>query len=181
MKNNFTVCLSYVLTEEGYHPNHPTNPYGFVNNPHDPGGMTQLGVTKKAWEEYLGHSVTVDDMMALRPDTVSQFYKIKYWDLCHGDDLPAGVDYAVMDFAVNSGPGRAAKFLQEVVGVKADGGIGPMTLDAISLMTPTQIITDLCDKRLAFLQTLPTFGTFGKGWSARVAQVENLAFKMVPR
>jgi len=181
MNDNFTTCLSHVLTDEGYHPNDPRNPYGFVHNPHDPGGMTQLGVTKRAWEEYVGHSVSEDDMKSLRPDTVAPFYKTKYWDVCHGDTLPAGVDYAVMDFAVNSGPGRAIKFLQEIVGVKVDGNLGPMTLEAISLMTPTQIITDLSDKRLAFLQALSTFSTFGLGWSNRVARVENLAFKMVVR
>jgi lysozyme family protein len=181
MNNNFMVCLSHVLTAEGYHPNDPRNPFGFVNNPADPGGMTQLGVTKKAWEAYVGHPVTESDMRSLRPDTVAPFYKAKYWDTCHGDTLPAGVDYAVMDFAVNSGPSRAIKFLQEVVGVKADGNLGPMTFEAIGLMTPTQIITDLSDKRLAFLQALPTFATFGLGWSNRVAQVENLAFKMVVR
>jgi len=181
MNTNFTVCLSYILNDEGYHPNDPKNPFGFVNDPHDPGGMTQLGVTKKAWEDFVGHSVTENDMKSLRPDTVSQFYREKYWDTCHGDTLPAGVDYAMVDFAVNSGPGRAVKFLQEVVGVKADGGIGPMTLDAIALMTPTQIITDLCDKRIAFLQSLPTFGRYGKGWSDRVQRVEKTAFQMVPR
>ena len=182
MKDNFETSLDLVLRSEGYEPDSDTNPYGYVNDPHDPGGMTQLGVTKRAWEDYVGHPVSEDDMKALRPDTVSQFYREKYWDSCQCDMLPAGVDYCVMDFAVNSGPGRASRLLQEVVGVtKQDGVIGPLTLDAVSLMTPTMIITELSDARTAYLQSLSTFDRYGRGWLNRVSQVERAAFAMVSR
>ena len=70
------------------------------------------------------------DMRALTPALVGPLYKRKYWDKVAGDLLPSGLDYAVFDAAINSGPGRAAKWLQELVGVTADGAIGPGTLAA---------------------------------------------------
>lgn len=169
MKGNFDTALNYVLKHEG----------GFVNHPKDPGGMTNLGVTKKAWETWVGHPVTEAEMRALTPGEVSSFYKLKYWEMVRGDDLPYGVDYVVFDCAVNSGPGRAAKFLQEVVKVKADGAIGPGTLKAVSEMHPADIVSAYNIRRLDFLQALPTWETFGKGWGRRVAEVKTTAEAMV--
>ena len=126
-----------------------------------------------------GQTVTKDDIKALMPNDVMPLYKAKYWDTIKGDDLPEGVDYAVFDFAINSGPSRAAKALQSVLGVNPDGKIGPATLDALEAANPRDIATSICEARLAFLQSLPTYGTFGKGWSRRVSEVENTAFKMV--
>jgi len=106
-------------------------------------------------------------------------YKAKYWDTIKGDDLPMGVDYAVFDFAINSGPSRAAKTLQSVLSVGSDGQIGPATLNALEAANPREIATAVCEARLAFLQSLPTYGTFGRGWSSRVSEVEQTAFSMV--
>ncbi|MBU3668330.1 MAG: hypothetical protein FGM53_07355, partial [Rhodocyclaceae bacterium] len=108
----------------------------------------------------------------------------KYWDAIKGDDLPAGVDYCVFDCAVNSGPGRAAKMLQEVVGVKPDGGIGPITLAAVKshCITPEDtkaLIAQYADKRLQFWQGLTTFATFGRGWTRRGNEVKDAALAMV--
>jgi len=89
----------------------------------------------------------------------------------HGGELPAGVDLVVVDAAVNSGPGRAAKWLQACVGVDVDGDIGPKTLAAVSAFDATQLIDDYGRRRLAFLLDLPTWETFGKGWTKRVAAV----------
>ena len=169
MKDNFEQCLALILKHEG----------GFVNHPKDPGGMTNLGVTKKVWEAYVGHEVDETAMRALGPSDVAPLYKKNYWDKIHGDKLPSGVDYACFDLAVNSGVGRAAKILQQAVGVSADGVIGPATLDAVEKANPRDVATEICDLRLNFLQSLPTFATFGKGWSRRVAEVEETAFKMV--
>ena len=155
------------------------NEGGYVDNSSDPGGATNLGCTKATWEAWVGHSVTKDDIKALMPNDVMPLYKSKYWDTIKGDDLPEGVDYAVFDFAINSGPSRAAKALQSVLGVNPDGKIGPATLDALEAANPRDIATSICEARLAFLQSLPTYGTFGKGWSRRVSEVENTAFKMV--
>lgn len=168
MKQNFDSALKAVLRHEG----------GFVNHPRDPGGMTNLGVTKKVWEEWVGHPVDEKAMRALTPEVVGPMYKAKYWDKIRGDDLPAGVDYAVFDAAVNSGPGRAAKWLQACVGVDPDGGIGPKTLAAVKAFPAEQLVRGYGDCRLAFLMDLNTWGTFGKGWGRRVGDVTAHAGKM---
>jgi lysozyme family protein len=171
MQSNFETCLALMLAHEG----------GYVHHEKDPGGMTNLGVTKRVWEEWVGHEVDEKQMRALTPETVAPLYKRKYWDACRADDLVAGVDYVVFDVAVNSGPGRAVKFLQSCVGVTADGGFGPATLAAVkeAEKDPARLIEMYCAKRLEFLQSLKTFETFGKGWSRRVQEVKDKALKML--
>ena len=168
MKENYDAALEAVLHHEG----------GFVNHPSDPGGMTNLGCTKKVWEEWCGHEVDEKNMRELTKSDVAPLYKQKYWDKVKGDDLPSGVDYVVFDCAINSGPGRAAKFLQEVVGATQDGAIGPGTLKAVSGVPATDIIEKYSAARLAFLKALPTWETFGKGWGRRVEEVRVFAQKM---
>jgi lysozyme family protein len=168
MKQNFETVLAAVLRHEG----------GYVDHPADPGGRTNLGVTQKVWEEWVGHKVDEKAMRALTPELVSPLYKRKYWDKIRGDDLPAGVDYAVFDAAVNSGPGRAAKWLQGCVGVEQDGAIGPKTLAAVAAFDPTELVEDYAKRRLSFLMDLPHWGTFGRGWSRRVAEVQTVASSM---
>ena len=162
MKENFEQALNNVLKSEG----------GYSNLSSDPGGMTNLGCTKAVWEEFVGHPVSEADMRGLTPADVAPLYKRKYWDKVSGDDLPAGLDYSVFDAAINSGPGRAAKWLQEAVGVEADGAIGNGTLAAVAAFDVQELIKAYNDKRLGFLQGLPTFGTFGEGWTNRVASVQ---------
>jgi lysozyme family protein len=140
--------------------------------------MTNLGVTKRVWEEWVGHEVDEKAMRALTPELVGPMYKAKYWDKIKGDDLPAGVDYAVFDAAVNSGPGRAAKWLQACVGVEQDGGIGPKTLAAVAAFDAKELVEDYAKRRLSFLMDLKHWGTFGKGWSRRVAEVQDTASSM---
>jgi lysozyme family protein len=168
MKENFEQALAHVLKHEG----------GYVNHPADPGGMTNLGVTKRVWEEWVGHDVDEKTMRGLTPELVGPMYKAKYWDKVKGDDLPSGVDYVVFDAAVNSGPGRAAKWLQACVGVEPDGGIGPKTLAAVKAFEG-DLIGDYNKRRLSFLTDLPHWVAFGKGWSRRVASVQNEAQGMV--
>ena len=167
MKNNFDTSLAAVLHHEG----------GFVNHPSDPGGMTNLGCTKAVWEEWVGHPVNESDMRNLKPSDVAPLYKAKYWDKVKGDELPAGIDYAVFDAAINSGPGRAAKWLQEVVGVTADGSIGPGTMKAVQSFNG-DLVAAYMAKRLAFLQSLTNWKTFGKGWGRRVDDVAAAAGSM---
>ena len=168
MKQNFDSALRSILHHEG----------GYVHHPSDPGGMTNLGVTKKVWEEWVGHEVDEKAMRALTPEMVAPLYKKKYWDKIKGDDLPTGVDYAVFDAAVNSGPGRAAKWLQGCVGVEQDGGIGPKTLAAVAAFDPKELVEDYAKRRLSFLMDLPHWGTFGRGWGRRVAEVQTVASSM---
>lgn len=168
MKENFDKCFELVLEDEG----------GYVNDPRDPGGRTNMGVTQRAWESYLNRSVTETEMRTLTPENVKPFYKAMYWDKLKGDQLPAGVDYAAYDLAVNSGVSRAAKWLQEIAGVAVDGIIGPKSLEAIRACDAEEVVDVICDMRLEFLQRLSTFGTFGKGWSRRVAEVKEKATSM---
>jgi lysozyme family protein len=171
MQSNFETCFDLMIAHEG----------GFVNHPKDPGGMTNLGVTKRVWEEWVGHEVDEKQMRALTPEIVAPLYKRKYWDAVRADDLVVGVDYCVFDVAVNSGPGRAIKFLQSCVGTTPDGGFGAITLAAVkeAEKDPTRLIELYCARRLEFLQSLKTFETFGKGWSRRVQEVKDKALKML--
>jgi lysozyme family protein len=168
MNENWNDSFAAVLKHEG----------GFVNHPKDPGGMTNLGVTKAVWEIWLARAVTESDMRALTPEKVKPFYKAMYWDKIKGDDLPSGIDYAAYDLAVNSGPGRAAKYLQQIAGVADDGIIGIRSLEAIKKCKPDLVIDAICTMRMNFLKRLPTFDTFGKGWSRRVAEVKDKASGM---
>ena len=168
MKENFDLALRALLKHEG----------GYVNHPADPGGMTNLGVTKTVWEEWVGHPVDEKQMRALTPELVAPLYKKKYWDKVCGDELPTGVDLAVFDLAVNSGPGRAAKMLQKVLGVAQDGAIGPQTLLKAVNVDSSKLVADYNAQRLAFLMALPQWDTFGKGWGRRVAEVTEQATHM---
>jgi lysozyme family protein len=154
---------------------------GFVNHPKDPGGMTNLGVTKRTWEDWINHPVNEEDMRALRPGTVEPLYRQRYWAAIRGDELPAGIDYATFDYAVNSGVSRAASALQAALGAKQDGVIGPKSLAAAHDADPEVVINELCDARLAFLRGLPTWPTFGKGWWSRVEQVRAKARDLARR
>jgi lysozyme family protein len=160
MKANFASSLAAVLVHEG----------GYVNDPDDPGGATNKGVTQAVYDAYrVRNKLARQSVKGITSDEIGAIYRTEYWNRIKGDDLPAGVDYAVFDFAVNSGVGRASRFLQAVVGVEQDGAIGPRTIAAIT--SPARTVDALSDKRLAFLRQLPTFGHFGNGWSARVADV----------
>jgi lysozyme family protein len=165
----FDDCLKHVLAHEG----------GFVEHPNDPGGATNLGVTKDTWERWVGHAVSVDAIKALTVSDVTPVYREKYWDRARCGALPVGIDYCVFDTAVNSGPGRAVKFLQEVVGSTPDGVLGPLTLRAVHVMNPRDVIDRYCGLRLEFLAELPTWPTFGRGWRRRVDEVRRTAQEML--
>lgn len=159
--DRFAVCLNFVLIREG----------GFVNHPADPGGATNKGITLRTLEEWRGKPCTVSDVAALTINEAGAIYRARYWNPIQGDKLPAGLDLAVFDAAVNSGPGQAAKWLQRAVGVTADGAIGPKTLAAVAAKDPVMVAQRVCELRLAFLQSLSTWPVFGKGWARRVKEV----------
>ena len=157
MRQNFEQCMGWLLEHEG----------GYVNHPNDPGGETNLGVTRAVYEQYAGRQVMDGEMEGLTHDDVYPIYKENYWDRVRGDDLPSGVDWAVFDWGVNSGTSRAAKALQRIIGVEQDGGIGPMTLQAVASVEPTEIIEQMHHMRDSFYRSLSTFDTFGRGWIRR--------------
>lgn len=175
MKGNFDTCLREVLRHEG----------GYVDHPKDPGGRTNLGVTQATYEDWVGHPVTEKIMRGLTVAHVKALYKVKYWDMVRGDDLPMGLDLCVFDFAVNAGPNRAARYLQNMVGAKADGQIGPQTLSLVTQFirgrSKTEAVMVYQDARTDYYKLLPTFGIFGKGWLRRVRDVEMAGVVMAKR
>lgn len=159
---NFTPSLTAVLVHEG----------GFVCNPNDPGGATCKGVTQAVYDDWrASHSLPAQTVRSIDEAEVEAIYFKLYWNAIHADDLPSGVDYCAFDFAFNSGPNRAIRFLQRVCGVAEDGQIGPHTLAAVKAMPPPRLIDRLCDARLQFLQSLSTWKFFGRGWARRVTDV----------
>jgi lysozyme family protein len=168
MDRNFARSLFLVLKSEG----------GWSDDPADPGGATMKGVTLANFRRYVQADGTRDDLRRITDAQLATVYRKFYWDAIAGDDLPDGVDYCVFDFAVNSGPGRAAKYLQAAVGVAQDGKIGPATIAAVKTKPAGAVIDTLCDNRLAFLKRLPTWDKFGRGWSSRVESVRKAALSM---
>jgi lysozyme family protein len=172
MKGNFDKAFLETLKHEG----------GYVNYKRDPGGMTNLGVTKRVWEDYTGRQASEADMRALTPEKVKPLYRERYWDRVRGDDLPSGVDFAIYDFAVNSGPARAVRFAQKIADATQDGAMGPKTLAKIKEYCDVKgdeaFIQAYTDARMDFLQGLSTFNTFGRGWTRRVNDVEHYASVM---
>jgi hypothetical protein len=168
-QDSFDACVALVLTYEG----------GFSDNPADPGGATNFGITQRTLEAFLGHPVTVDDVRNLSSSTADAIYRANYWNLMRCGDLPAGVDLMVFDYGVNSGPGLAVKALQGLVGVTQDGAIGPITLAAVANVAPLTLVNDLAQQRLTYLRGLSGFATFGAGWTRRVAEVQAKAQQMV--
>jgi lysozyme family protein len=169
MNTNWQTSFELMLKSEG----------GFVNHPSDPGGMTNLGVTKATWEGWVGREVDEAEMRGLTPEKVEPLYKERYWDAVRGDELPMGLDYLMFDFAVNAGAGRAIKTLQTAVGVTPDGGFGPITMKAVEAVDPVDLIERFSQAKEDFYRSLTTFSTFGKGWLNRVAHVKVKASAML--
>ena len=169
MQKNYDKCLETILHHEG----------GYVNHPKDPGGETNLGVTKRVYEEWGG----TKDMKDLLVEDVAPIYKKNYWDKLKGDDLPGGLDLCVFDFGVNAGPGRAAKYLQSMIGTTPDGGIGPMTLAALQKYVDenglVESIEEYQKRRQEYYEKLSTFATFGRGWTRRVNETTELAKTLI--
>lgn len=160
MRENFDACLAELLRHEG----------GYVNHPRDPGGETNMGISRRS---YPG-----EDIRGMTRERAGEIYRRDFWDAVQGDDLPAGLDLVAFDAAVNSGASRGAKWLQRAVGVAEDGKIGPKTVTAARGVDAALAVTAATDARLAFLRGLGTWGTFGKGWASRVQSVRSLALEM---
>ena len=160
MRDNLITSTEWILAHEG----------GYVNHPDDPGGATNMGViqtTYDAWRQRKKREP--QSVRYITKDEVIAIYKDQYWDKVWGDYLPNGVDYAMYDFAINSGPSRATKFMQSLLGVKEDGVMGNVTLAAIKAKNNIeQLLIDYNFKRWNWLKTLRHWSTFGKGWTRRV-------------
>ena len=165
----FERALKIILRHEG----------GYVNHPKDPGGMTNLGVTKRTLEGWLKRPVSEAEMRALTPATVAPIYRENYWNAVKADAIPPALALCVFDFGVNAGPGRAIRLLQATVGAAQDGRIGPGTLQAVSAYVARngerQAVEAYQEARRDYYRSLGTFKTFGKGWLRRVDETEQEA------
>jgi lysozyme family protein len=171
MKANYAECLRRVLVHEG----------GRVNHPKDPGGATNQGVTQRVYDAYrLNRGQAKRHVFVMTDAERDAIYREQYWDVIRGDDLPSGLDYAVFDFAVNSGCVRAAKALQSALKVKADGVIGNVTLQAARRINDRKdLVSRICLARLSWLQNLTSlWKVFGRGWRKRVVAVRETAMAM---
>ena len=165
--SNFKECLDLLLKSEG----------GWVNNVNDPGGETNLGVTKRVWEEWVGHPV--ESLKKLTKNDVAPLYEQKYWRPCYGEVLPRGLDFLCFSFGVNAGCGRSVKLLQQSIGVVPDGIIGPRVMQKLRESNIADVIKGFSESRREYYRSLKTFPTFGKGWLARTDREEQEALNMV--
>jgi lysozyme family protein len=152
---------------------------GYTNHPSDPGGPTNFGITIHDYRKYIKPNATAADVRAMRVDQAKAIYRAKYWNAQRCDELPAGVDYSVFDYGVNSGIGRSGKVLRRVIGLPdTTHVVTDEVLRAVAKRDPKALVTAINDERLAFLKRLKTWPVFGKGWSTRVAGVRSVSLRM---
>ena len=169
MERNFPEALAHTLTFEG----------GWSDNPNDPGGATMKGITQRTYNNYLGRQASNEELRNILDEQIADIYRKLYWQPCAAGDLPDGLDFAVFDTAVNTGPREASRLLQRLVGVSADGVIGPATIQAVNDYVVAHGIENLIDAyteaRQSFYRFLPTYVHFGEGWRKRADDVATLA------
>lgn len=169
---NFDRLLPLILSHEG----------GYINHPQDSGGPTNRGVTLGAYRRYIKRDGSIEDLKTLTPAQAGKVFKDRYWDAVRADELPAGIDYSMGDFAINSGPVRAIKEMQKLVGVVADGKLGSKTMAAIHSHDPVRLVAALNDARLVFMRNSKNgknWKVFGVGWQARVDGVRYKSLDML--
>jgi len=168
-KWTYDEALRRLLAHEG----------GYSDHPSDPGGPTKYGITIHDYRRYVKPNATAADVRAMTIDEAKAIYRKRYWDALCCDDLPAGIDYAVFDYGVNSGIGRSGKVLRRVLGLPDNThAVNATVLGALVRRDPKAIITAICDERLAFLKRLKTWPVFGRGWERRVSEVRAASLRM---
>lgn len=166
---SFDRCLARLLVHEG----------GYTNHPSDPGGPTNFGITIFDYRKYVRPDATAADVRAMKLDEAKAIYLAKYWDAQRCDELPAGVDYVVFDYGVNSGTGRSGKVLRRLLKLPDNTGIVTDAVIAAARVADAKLlVAAICDERLHFLQSLKTWPVFGAGWGRRVAEVRSVALTM---
>ena len=135
---------------------------GYIFNPHDPGGETKFGISKRSYPHLDIHSLTLADAKTI--------YRRDFWDRAQCDKLHPDLAFDLFDGAVNSGIGQAIRWLQRAVGVADDGVVGPLTLASINRENdPSAVQARFNGHRLDFMTRLSTWDVFGKGWARRIA------------
>jgi lysozyme family protein len=169
MKNSYPTAIKSVLAHEG----------GYTNHPADPGGPTNWGITIADARMYWKSTATAADVKAMPLSVAQDIYKKRYWDAQRCDELPAGLDYSVFDYGVNSGIGRSGKVLRRILGLSdATSAVTQEVLDAVAKRDTKSLIVAMNDERLRFLKSLRTWPTFGGGWGRRVAEVKALSLQL---
>jgi lysozyme family protein len=169
MQSTYDQCLSRLLAHEG----------GYTNHPSDPGGPTNFGITIHDYRKYVKPDATAADVRAMKLDEAKTIYRHKYWDAQRCDELPAGVDYVVFDYGVNSGIGRSGKVLRRALKLADNSSsVTDAVIAAARATDARRLIAAICDERLRFLQSLRTWPVFGAGWGRRVAEVRSVALAM---
>lgn len=163
MRRDFADCAAWTEGMEG----------GFVDDPRDPGGATNRGVTIHTLSAWRKAPCTVQDVQALTSAEANAIYRAWYWAPVNGDGLPAGVDLMLFDYGVNRGVHTSSVLLQSVLGVPADGDIGPFTLGTLQQVIDKNGIGPTIDKiqnaQADAYRTLAEFPIYGKGWLRRTA------------
>jgi lysozyme family protein len=168
--SNFRRCLDIVLGYEG----------GFSQEPGDPGGATQLGVTIPVLRDFRQDpTLGVEDLKKLGRDEACEIYRTRYWNVLRCDDLPTGIDLVVFDFAADTNASRAAKMLQQVVGAEADGSVGDATLAATKAMRSADVVKDVSNRRSEYYRAQPDAANFVRAAVARANSVEKTALDMI--
>lgn len=168
-KSSYEESLRRLLLHEG----------GYTNHPSDPGGPTNFGITIVDYRKYVQPNATAADVKTMTLDEAKRIYRAKYWDAQRCDELPAGVDYAVFDYGVNSGIGRSGKVLRRCLDLPDDTSVVNDRVVAAALSADAKaLVAAICGERLRFLQQLKTWDIFGKGWGRRVAEVKAASLAM---
>lgn len=166
--SNFSSSLKLVLQSEG----------GNDDDPADHGGRTSRGITQREYDAWCAeHNWPQGDVWKATQSAIESIYHDEYWNP-YCDGFPVGIDYLYFDMAVNAGPARATKLLQQAVGVAADGRIGPITRLAISAANPVDLINSYSAAKAAFYRNLHQ-PRFLKGWLYRTSSVRAAALAMV--
>jgi lysozyme family protein len=155
---------------------------GYTNHPSDPGGPTNFGITIHDYRKCVKSDADAADVRAMRLEEAEAIYRRKYWDAQRCDELPAGIDYAVFDYGVNSGVGRSGKVLRRVLGMDSSSHVvTDAVVAAARKRNAAEVVVAICDERLAFLKRLKTWPTFGSGWGRRVAEVKQVALALAAK
>ena len=167
--SSYDGALARLLVHEG----------GYTNHPADPGGPTNFGITIYDYRKYVKPAATAADVRAMKLEDAKGIYRVKYWDAQRCDELPAGVDYAIFDYGVNSGIGRSGKVLRRVLKLPDNtSAVTDAVIAAAAAADAKVLIAAICDERLRFLRGLRTWNVFGPGWGRRVAEVRSVALAM---
>lgn len=156
------------------------NEGGYVNNKHDKGGKTNYGVTQttfNAWNKLKGRPMR--EVRDITLEEAKELYHELYWLKFKCDRFPDALSVALFDFCVQSQPPRPTKFLQQCLGVVADGITGNQTIGAAWSKPLKPVIKEYFDKRLAYYMTLDSWKHFADGWSNRIFRTREFCEKLI--